>query len=499
MTRSDAPERQHRSAGAPFTASRSRRLLVCLLVLTSLLRLWLGWFFFGFLTGDDVEILETGFRAIGLRYVPWTIRNTLLSDVLAGPLLVAAHGVGVSRASTLIWIASWPFAACATLNIYLLFRLVTQWTSHTAIGLAAAAMYAFHWIPLGFGSMAYPRTVSTTCVLLAALLVTRTPRAGWSEVLAGGAIALACAPRYSEVLFLPAVVLLATHGSTEWREKTVASLRVGLGFATGFLLIAGVYEKVTWGRPFAALIAFARYTLVDRQASSLVAVQPAYWYLWRLPYWWCPATLPFLWIAVRRRQLGFAWVFVVIPIGVLSYVHHKELRYLQGCLPFLCAMSSVGARDLWERGWRRTTVVLFAISLLWGLARLTFLADKTMPSVLAARAMAGDPSIHTVAGVQIWGMGDHLYLGNERATRDIPFPTSAEDLDRLAPGADRVAVYQEDLRKQPELGAALTRLGFCPWREFSFPGSKSMSVFQPCRRAGLGLGARRLGQNSSTL
>jgi hypothetical protein len=462
----------------------SRRLLACLLVGTSLLRLGLGWFFFGFLTGDDVEILETGFRTLGLNYAPWAIRNTMVSDVLVGPLLVASHGLGVSKASTLIWIASWPFVACATLNIYLLFRLVTEWTSRTPVGLAAAFLYALHWIPLGFGSMAYPRTISTTCVLLAALLVTRTPRAVWGEVAAGGAIALACAPRYSEVIFLPAVALLATNGSAGWRSKILASLRVGFGFAIGFLLVSGAYESVTWGRPFAALIAFARYTLVEKQASALVAVQPVYWYFWKLPHWWCLATLPFLWVAIRKRQLGFAWLFVVIPLGILSYIHHKELRYLQGSLPFLCALSSVGAWDLWKMGWRRTTVALFAMSLIWGLARLTFLQDKTMPSVLAAQAIASDPRVHTVATVQIWALGDHLYLGNERATRDIPFPTFPGDLDRLVPGADRVAVYQEDLRKQPELRTTLTRLGFCPWREFAFPGSKSMSVFQPCIVAG---------------
>lgn len=468
--------------GGGLSERAAGRLLAALLLGTTLLRLWLGWFYFGFLTGDDVEILEAGFRTLGLKYLPWEIRNTLLSDLLVGPVLGLAHGVGITSTPTLIWIASWPFVVCATLNVYLLFRVVRAWTSQSAIALVAACLYAFHWIPLGFGSMAYPRTVSTTCVLLGALLVSRTPRAIWRDLLAGGAIALACAPRYSEVIFLPAVAILAAIGSIGWRDRILTLLRVGTGFAVGLGLVAGVDETVTWGKPFAALIAFARFTLLEKQASALVAAQPWHWYLWRVPHWLCPATIPFLWKAVRNRRFPAAWAFVLIPLAILSYIHHKELRYLQGLLPFLCAILAAGAVDLWQAGWRRTTVALALIVVAWGLVRVTFLEKKSMPSVLAARAIASDPTVHTFAGVQMWAFGDHLYLGNERSLRDIPFPTKPSDLESLAPGSDRVAVYAEDLGKQPDLQATLTRLGFCGWQEFSFHGSKSVAVLRPCSR-----------------
>src|SRR6266851_5196230 len=68
--------------------------LAGLLVATTLLRLALGWRYFGFLSGDDVEILETGWRTLGLHYTPWEIRNTLLPDLLVRPLLAAAHAFG---------------------------------------------------------------------------------------------------------------------------------------------------------------------------------------------------------------------------------------------------------------------------------------------------------------------------------------------------------------------------------------------------------------------
>jgi hypothetical protein len=467
----------------------ARRLLLGLLAATSLLRLALGWRYFGFLTGDDVEILEAGFRALGLHYSPGAIRNTLLPDLFVAPVLVAAHALGVSSPRMLVWVASWPFVGSATLNIYLLHRLVRAWLPRPAPALAAAFLYGCHWLPLGFGTMPYPRTVSTSCVLAAALLASpalpasESARSGWREVLAGAAMALAFAIRYSEMVFLPAVGLMAvvTLAGAGWRAGALALSRLAAGFCAGALLLAGGYEAAIWGRPFAALLALVKFTVADRQTTSVAALHPFYWYLWRLPHWWCPAALPFAWAALRRRRLTWAWIFIVVPLTFLSAIQFKELRYLQGVIPFVCALSGAGAVEVWDAGWRRTAAVLFAVALLWGLWRTGFLARKSMPAVLAAEALAGDPAVHGFAGVQLWAFGDRLYLGDRRVLRDIPYPTSTADLGRLAPGADAVAVYTEDVAREPELGAALARLKLCPWRSFYFRGAKPVSVFRPCR------------------
>lgn len=465
--------------------SSTHRLLLALLAGTTLLRLALGWLYFGFLTGDDVEILEAGFRTLGLRYTPWEIRNTLIPDLLIAPVLVVARAAGISDTRTLVWIASWPFVLCATLSIYLLFLLVRRLSNQDSVALCAAALYGLHWIPLGFGSMTFPRVVSTPCVLAAALLVSSMRQRALRDLLAGASIALAFGFRYSEAIFLAPVAGLAMSWRENWRARGMALLRVAGGFVLGVLLVAGVYESLTWGRPFAALAAFARYTLIDGQSSSLVARQPAYWYLWRLLWWWCLAALPLVWIAVRRRQLLRAWLFVVLPLIALSCIHHKELRYLQGVIPFVCALSAAGAVKLWESGWRRTTVALLILTAGWNLFRLNFLGDKSMPSVMAAQALARDSSVRTFAGVQLWGYGDRLYFGNERVLRDIPHPTTPGGVEQLASGADAVGLYTEDLTDDLRFEAVLDRLGFCAWRDFSFRGSKGVRVFRPCGRTSL--------------
>jgi hypothetical protein len=526
---------------AETTGTRSTAPLAALLAVATLLRLALGWIFFGFLSGDDVEILEAAFRGIGLQYSAWAIRNNLLADVVVRPFVTAAHALGAASPRVLIWVASWPFVALATLNIVLLHRLARAWSPRRGFALTAAALYAFHWLPLGFGSMTYPRTVSTTFVLAAALLLSpavraarrssaraeeilppaapgarspagrgaddRLPGRGWSEVAAGVAMAMAFTVRYSEAIYLPAVaLLLLAPAGASWRTRITGLVRLAAGFGGGALLLAGVYEAVTEGRPFGSLVALLRFTVVEHQTSSVTALHPFAWYLWRLPHWWCPAALPFAAMALFRRCLSWAWGFVLIPLLALSLIQFKELRYLQGMIPFVCLLSAAGALVMWDAGWRRTAALLCAASMIWGLARLNFLAHKSMPAVLAARALAADeaagrpgvaavaaaaadPRVETTsahrpifAAAQLWAYGDRLYLGDRWVLRDIPYPgTSAADLDRLAGGASAVALYAEDLGRQPELEAALRRRGLCSWRRFRWHDAKTVTVFRPCR------------------
>src|SRR5262249_8481731 len=169
-----------------------------------------------------------------------------------------------------------------------------------------------------------------------------------------------------------------------------------------------------------------------------------------------------------------------------SLLHPKELRYLQGVIPFVCAVSAAGAWEMRRAGWRRTAALLLAAAIAWQLVPIGFLRKKSMPAVLAAEALARDPAVHTFAGVQLWAFGDRIYLGDRRVLRDIPYPVTAEAVARLGAGADAVALYAEDLARRPELGAALGRLGFCAWRGFSFRPAKTVSVWRPCRTAAAG-------------
>src|SRR4051794_22270532 len=132
------------------TENRASFQLVAILLTATLVRLGLGFVFFGFHTGDDVEILQAGLmRALGWPYQPWEIRNLLVSDVFAAPAIALASVLGVSSTQTLAWLASVPNVLLASLNILLVHRLTLQWLGNRRAALLAAGLYGFHWLPLG--------------------------------------------------------------------------------------------------------------------------------------------------------------------------------------------------------------------------------------------------------------------------------------------------------------------------------------------------------------
>src|ERR1700686_1785277 len=142
-----------------------RKRLAGIIAAVAAAQLWLAWRYFGFLTGDDVEVLSEAFRrARGLAYGPWDIRSLFVPDVVVAPVVWLGWG-GSTR--TTIFFASLPFIALSALTIWLVFRLALRWCDDEHAALAAALLFATHWIPLGFGGTVYPRTVAAACVVAA--------------------------------------------------------------------------------------------------------------------------------------------------------------------------------------------------------------------------------------------------------------------------------------------------------------------------------------------
>src|SRR2546425_6496457 len=143
-----------------------RKALAALISAVVLIQIFLAIRFFGFLTGDDVEIPSEAFRrATGFNYQPWDVRNLFVPDFLVAPFVY----VGGLRAATI------PFVALTALTIWLVYRLAVRWSGDERAAFAAALLFASHWISLGFGSTVYPRTLATACIVAATLLIDRYP------------------------------------------------------------------------------------------------------------------------------------------------------------------------------------------------------------------------------------------------------------------------------------------------------------------------------------
>jgi hypothetical protein len=451
-----------------------RRSLAAIIAVVAATQLWLAWRYYGFLTGDDVEVLSEAFRrARGLAYTPWDIRNLCVPDVLVAPVVWLTRGMSTRRT---IFLASLPFIALSSITIWLVYRLALRWC-HERGAIVAALLFAAHWIPLSFGSTVYPRTLAAACVVAAALIVDRWP------FVAGLLIGLAFADRFSEIVFLAPVLLMVTqhrqeclcHTCTFSRPANVAqtllsvpwmqALKVILGAAFAIAITVGLYDWLTWGTPFSSAIKFAHLTLIEPDFASRVKYQAPWWYFANIVRWCSPALLPLLWYARRSRAM---W-FIVIPLIAFSAVKHKELRYLQVMIPFLCIAAAIGFASMRSR---RIAIALIAISIMWNLHGLRYLARKSQPSVMAAQWIAANRSIHSIAASQLWSYGDKLYLGDTMAMSDVGTPP--EKLSEV--NADAVALYETDL-DVPSRVDALRANGYTPVRMFRDDPARAVVVF----------------------
>lgn len=452
------------------------RLLLTLLAATAAVRLALAWLCPGFVGGDDVEMLEAAFRsARGLDFVPWEIRNLLVPEVLVAPALRVAGFLGARDPATLVLVGRLPFVVLASINVLLLFLLARRLRIEDQDALAAASLYALHWLPLGYGATTYPRTAAVTCLLGAALLACNEQARAWRPVGAGGLVAVAFACRYSEAVFVLPVALLAA--ATSPRRSVRAALLVVLGFGAGALVTVGVVDWLTRGRPFASLTAFARYTLEDGASSSRVASQPPWWYLQRLPFWLPLTLLPGLVLTVRRRWWPL-WGWVLLPLLALSAIHHKELRYLQGVLPPLMLLAAAGLGSLRRRVRPVVSVTLAVASVLWGVLGLRFLTRTTGAAVEAAEHMVAAGPGEAVVLSQAWAYGHRLALGNAVGVRDVATSPSVGELAAALPGAAWVALYSSDLRANPSLATCLQGNGFEERGTFRWARGRAVTLWR---------------------
>jgi len=419
------------------------------------LQLWLAQHFYGFLTGDEVEVLGEAFRlATGFDYGTWDVRNTLVPDVVVAPLLRAATFARIDDPAALIVIATIPFALASSLTIVLVHRLAMRWTNDAVAAVAATIVFALHWLPLGFGSTTYPRVLAMFCIVAAALLVERHPFA------AGALAGVAFADRYSEIVYLVPLLIVA-------RKK---AWQVALGAIASIAITVGVADWIRWGEPFASLRKFAQLTLVERDFASRVKQQSPLWYLAMLPRWCSPALLPLLWSARRQRS---AWWFVLVPLVLLSLIAHKEVRYLQGIIPFLAILAGSGFAIGWRSGARVPRALalgLLAIGVMWNLWGLRFLGRESRPAVAAARMLGRDPSMRTITISQPWACGDKLYL--TRGAKAIELGTPPRNLAGIDE-SDAVIIYESDLT--PEVAAKLAR--FRRVAVFRAPRARDVIVF----------------------
>ncbi len=430
----------------------------------------MAWRYFGFLTGDDVEILAEAFRAaLGFKYRAWDIRCLFVPDVFVAPFVWLGSGVTSDVRALVVWATIPSILACAA-SAWLVHRLAMHWTAELRVARAAAVLFALHWIPLGFASTVYPRTMATTAILAAVYVLVVWGRVPW---LAGVLCALAFADRFSEAVFLIPLLLIA-------RRRAVAVLA---GFAAAVIVMVGFYDYVAWGEWFGSLRRFAALTLVKSDFASRVKHQSPLWYVVNIARWFSPALLPFLWTARKHPAARVCAALVLIPLLALSAIQHKELRYLETLIPYAMIVAAIGFGGMSRR---RPAMALMILGVLWNLHPVRFVTTKSMPAARAAQILGADPSVNGVTMSQLWAYGDRLYFGDRMSVLDIGTPP--RDLASAIRYVDAVCLYESDLT--PEMTATLQQGGFAARQTLRDGRARSVIVFRRVSRSSSGTSDR---------
>jgi hypothetical protein len=248
-----------------------------------------------------------------------------------------------------------------------------------------------------------------------------------------------------------------------------------------------LFDAVTWGRPFASLVAMARFSRLPDLAGF--HPKPWFWYGWTVLRWLGPALLLLCLVAWPERRARTPIGLALLSAALLSLSPLKELRYLQICIPLFALAAALGWERLHASGswWRLLSALALAASLGWGLERtVTLLRGKSQSALEAAQFLhALSPPVRTVALEQMWAYGEKLYLGDAVVIHDVAKrqPLAPETVASGLVGADAAAFYDSDIG--PEASRFLAEAGFTPCTRFQRRAAPAVTVYlapgRPCR------------------
>jgi hypothetical protein len=466
-------------ASGDLTPRRAAVLLAAVMAVSLATKLAFAWHFDGFLTGDDLEVVEAALRySSDFDYAPWSLRNLFHPVVLVAPLLRFAGWFGTLTPELVTFLAAVPTAFFSTAAIAILFALARRLGWSVEVALAAALFYAVHWLPWAYGGTPYPRPISTAFFLAAILLTTASRRQILCTFLAGSLVAAACAVRFSE-----GVLLLPLLGFAWFRRRDRGVLlAIVLGFAVGALLFLGLFDALIWGKPFFSLTEFFRIMLGNEAPSAGRGDKPWYHYGANALRWISPMCVVLIAFGVRDRRIRAPLAITAGIVALLSLSRFKTDRYLQAAIPFVALASAVGW-DCLRRKLPRVAVLALALAAAYGaIASVLLLRGKSQPAVAAARFIARmTPAPTSVALEQAWAYGERLYLRDVRI-RDIGprRPLDPAGIREAIDGADAAAFYVNDLgfdARRVFLASGMRAAGI-----FHRPGGKPVVVFRRLSR-----------------
>jgi len=346
---------------------KARRIVLAIIGVSVLIKILNAWFYFGFFSGDDVEIHELTFsRLFHWNWQAWNLRSPFYPMVFIYPCQFILHSAGLNDPRILIFAGRFVVILFSALSLWLVYRIATRLFSSVPIGVLSLLFLAMSKLHTSFASTELPRTVASFFVLLSLWLLIAKKNTYGNVALSAALLGLGASLRFSEVIFIvPAMLFL---GLNKHRQLAVV---FGVVFTAILLLILGVADVLYWKSPWYSLRNIVDYTLA-KKLSSRGYESPLY-YLLSIGIWSDFLTVGLAGFALRLKN-RLLWLWGFTPLVMLSFLPHKEPRYLVATIPFIAIMAGLSTWHFLEKNGRKG----FAI----------YLPGKLMPPLLALSLFA---------------------------------------------------------------------------------------------------------------
>jgi hypothetical protein len=322
--------------------SRANRIALIIIGASILIKILNAYFYFGFFSGDDVEVQEMSLAHLfQWNWRAWELRSPFYPMVFIYPVQAALFALGVQEPFWLIFSGRLVVIVFSAANLWLVYKIAARLFQSRAIGLLSLLFLSLSKLHTTFASSELPRTVASFFILLCFWFLLSQRRQKIFICLAGMSLGVAAAIRFSEILYIvPAFLYLILE--KRWKQ---AGIMVFV-FGAVFLFIIGLGDWLYWGIPLFSLKNIVDFTLVEKLSSR--GYEPIYYYALSIGLWSDFFTIGLAMFSLKWNPWRlYVWAFS--PVIILSFLPHKEPRYLVPAIPFIAIMAALTFWKLLEQ------------------------------------------------------------------------------------------------------------------------------------------------------
>ena len=319
-----------------LTSMKAQRVVLVIISVSVLIKILNAFFYFGFFSGDDVEIQEFSFAHLfHWDWKAWNLRSPFFPMTFIYPIQFVLHRAGIQDPRLLIFAGRVVVVAFSALNLLLVYKLARRIFSSIPVAVLSVFFLAMSKLHTAFASTELPRTVASFFVLLSCWLLFSQEKLYWSAFLSAISLGIGAALRFSEVIFIVPTTLFLLF-QRRWRQ----AFAFGIVFAAILLGILGACDALYWKTPWSSLRNIIDFTLVRKMSTR--GYQSPLSYILSIGIWSDYLTVALACFALRLRNHK-VWLWAFSPLIMLSFLPHKEPRYLIPAVPFFALMAGLSA------------------------------------------------------------------------------------------------------------------------------------------------------------